>query len=49
MDTDLLPSELGWNRDTIRKGMKELTSAITCVENMSAKGRYKAESIYQIC
>jgi hypothetical protein len=37
-------SELGWNRGTIRKGMKELKSGITCVDNMSAKGRYKAES-----
>jgi len=35
--------ELGWNRDTIRKGIKELTTGITCVDNMSAKGRYKAE------
>lgn len=35
--------ELGWNRATIRKGMKELTSGITCVDNMSAKGRYQAE------
>ena len=39
----LAESELGWNRGTIRKGMKELTSGITCVDNMSAKGRYKAE------
>lgn len=39
----LVESELGWNRGTIRKGMKELASGITCVDNMSAKGRYKAE------
>ncbi len=39
----LAQRELGWNRDTIRKGIKELTSGITCVDNYSAKGRYKAE------
>jgi hypothetical protein len=39
----LAASELGWNRDTIRKGIKELTTGITCVDNQSAKGRKKAE------
>ncbi len=39
----LAQSELGWNRDTIRKGTRELKSGITCVDNMSGKGRYKAE------
>jgi hypothetical protein len=39
----LAESELGWNRDTIRKGTRELKSGITCVDNMSGKGRYKAE------
>mgnify|MGYP005838710589 CR=1 FL=1 len=39
----LVESELGWNRASIRKGIKELKSGITCVENYSAKGRYKAE------
>lgn len=39
----LAQSELGWNRDTIRKGTRELKSGITCIDNMSAKGRYKAE------
>ncbi|QFS52863.1 Transposase [Nostoc sphaeroides CCNUC1] len=39
----LAESELGWNRDTIRKGIRELESGITCVDNMSGKGRYKAE------
>ncbi len=34
---------MGWNRYSIRKGIKELKSGITCVENYSAKGRYKAE------
>ena len=35
--------ELEWDRNTIRKGIKELTSGIICVDNYSAKGRYKAE------
>jgi hypothetical protein len=39
----LAQRELGWNRDTIRKGIKELTSGITCIDNMSGKGRHKAE------
>jgi hypothetical protein len=39
----LAQKELGWDRNTIRKGIKELTSGIICVDNMSAKGRYKAE------
>ena len=39
----LVERELGWNRSSIRKGIKELKSGITCVENYSAKGRYKAE------
>lgn len=39
----LVERELGWNRSSIRKGIKELKSGITCVDNYSAKGRYKAE------
>ncbi len=39
----LAQEELGWDRNTIRKGIKELTSGITCVDNYSGKGRYKAE------
>ncbi|WP_338422763.1 hypothetical protein [Aphanizomenon flos-aquae] len=39
----LAESELGWNRGTIRKGMKELNSGLTCIDNHSGKGRYKAE------
>lgn len=39
----LVERELGWNRSSIRKGIKELKSGITCVENYSARGRYKAE------
>lgn len=36
--------DLGWNRCSIRKGMKELKTGITCVDNFSAKGRLKTES-----
>lgn len=39
----LAQQELGWDRNTIRKGIRELTSGITCVDNYSARGRYKAE------
>ena len=34
----LVQKELGWDRNTICKGIKELTSGITCVDNMGAKG-----------
>ncbi len=36
-------AELGWDRDTIRKGMKELKSGITCIDNFSGRGRKRAE------
>jgi hypothetical protein len=35
--------ELGWCRDTIRKGMRELASGQGLVDNFSARGRKKAE------
>jgi hypothetical protein len=35
--------ELGWCRDTIRKGMRELASGQRVVDNFSARGRKKAE------
>jgi hypothetical protein len=35
--------ELGWCRDTIRKGMEELASGQRLVDNFSARGRKKAE------
>lgn len=31
--------ELGWTRDTIRKGMKELTTGFVCIDNFSGRGR----------
>lgn len=33
----------GWNRVTIRKGMHELRSGITCCDAFSARGRARAE------
>ena len=39
----LAEQELGWNRKTIRKGIRELKSGITCIDNHSAKGRKKSE------
>jgi len=35
--------ELGWNRDTIRKGMRELKIGIVCIDNFSGRGRKKVE------
>ncbi len=31
--------ELGWNRKTIRKGMHEVESGLTCVDAFGARGR----------
>lgn len=35
---------LGWNRGTIRQGMHELTSGVTCVEAFRLRGRKSAET-----
>ncbi len=35
--------ELGWNRETIRKGLHELDSGLICVDNFAARGRKRAE------
>jgi len=35
--------ELGWTRDIIRKGMKELKSGIVCIDNFSGRGRKPVE------
>lgn len=35
--------ELGWNRATIRKGLHELASGLTCVDAYAARGRKRAE------
>lgn len=39
----LLSRELGWSRDTIRKGAKELASGLICYDNYAARGRKRAE------
>lgn len=39
----LAERELGWNRQTIRKGMHELEGGIVCVDNFAARGRKRAE------
>ncbi len=36
-------NELGWNRDTIRKGTKELETGIICIDNFSGRGRKRSE------
>jgi Rhodopirellula transposase DDE domain len=36
--------ELGWNRETIRKGQHELASGITCVDAFGLRGRKPAEA-----
>jgi hypothetical protein len=35
--------DLGWNRKTIRKGMHELESGITCVDAFGSRGRKRSE------
>jgi len=35
--------ELGWNRNVIIKGIKELKSNIRCIDNFSSRGRKPAE------
>ena len=35
--------ELGWNRKTIRKGIHELESGMTCVDAYACRGRKRAE------
>jgi Rhodopirellula transposase DDE domain len=35
--------ELGWNRGTIRKGLHELTSGVSCVDAFALRGRKRAE------
>jgi Rhodopirellula transposase DDE domain len=36
--------ELGWNRDTIRKGMYELERGLICLDNFAARGRKLSEA-----
>ena len=37
--------ELGWCRDTIRKGLRELENGIPVVDNFAARGRKAAEEL----
>jgi Rhodopirellula transposase DDE domain len=39
----LAERELGWSRVTVRKGLHELSSGITCVDGYALRGRKKAE------
>jgi len=39
----LAETELGWNRDVIRKGLHELQSGIICVDAFNARGRKRLE------
>lgn len=34
---------LGWTRDTLRKGLRELRSGVTCLDAFTARGRKPAE------
>jgi hypothetical protein len=34
---------LGWNRNTLRKGLRELESGVCCIDNYGARGRKRAE------
>lgn len=36
--------ELGWNRETIRKGTRELERGVVCLDNLAARGRKPAEA-----
>ncbi len=35
--------ELGWNRETIRKGTRELETGLICLDNFAARGRKPVE------
>jgi hypothetical protein len=35
--------ELGWNRETIRKGLHELERGVICLSNFAARGRKRIE------
>ncbi|MGB3693875.1 MAG: ISAzo13 family transposase [Spirulinaceae cyanobacterium] len=39
----LAQRKLGWCRDTVRKGMRELETGITCCDNYRGRGRRRAE------
>ena len=35
--------EFGWGRETVRKGIRELTTSIRCIDNYSARGNKRTE------
>ena len=37
--------ELGWNRDTIRKGIHEVESGFVCLDYFAGRGRKRAEEL----
>jgi hypothetical protein len=39
----LASRELGWGRNTIRKGMRELETGFMCYDNYAARGRKRTE------
>jgi hypothetical protein len=39
----LASRELGWGRNTIRKGMRELETGFICYDNYAARGRKRTE------
>lgn len=39
----LAERELGWSRGTIRKGMREIESGLTCLDMVAERGRKRAE------
>lgn len=39
----LASQEFGWDRNTIRKGSRELESGFICYDNYAARGRQRAE------
>jgi len=39
----LTSRELGWGRNTIRKGMRELETGFICYDNYAARGRKRTE------
>jgi hypothetical protein len=40
----LAEKELGWNRDVIRKGTRELETGIVCLDSFTARGRKRVET-----
>jgi hypothetical protein len=39
----VVSQELGWNRNTVRKGIRELETGFICYDNYAARGRRRAE------